>query len=192
MEFQDYQSLYLDLYEKYRKSRGLETQKEGIADDLEFEIELVKQITVNIDYILNLMAKGQKSKDVEEQAALSKQIEQHIDSSMEMRSKKDLIMKFMSQINVDTHISEEWRRFIDKQKAEELEVIIAEENLHPEKTRDYLASAFRDGELRSKGTRFASIMPPTTMFDADNMKEKKKHGVLDKLEQYFERYLLIS
>lgn len=192
MEFQDYQSLYLDLYEKYRKSRGERGQKEGIADDIEFEIELVKQITVNIDYILNLMARGQKAKNAEEQKILSKQIEQHIDSNMEMRSKKDLIMKFMSKINVDTRISEEWREFIDEQKANELEVIIAEENLHPEKTRDYLASAFRDGELRSKGTRFASIMPPTTMFDADNIKEKKKHLVLEKLEQYFEKYWLIS
>ena len=188
VEFQDYQSLYLDLYDKYRKSRRFE-EKETITDDIEFEIELVKRITVNIDYILKLMAKKQ-TLNAQDQQLLSKEIEQHIDASLDMRSKKDLIMSFMNKINTESHISEEWRQFIDEQKSKDLEKIIAEENLDPQKTRAYLDRAFRDGELKSKGTRFASIMPPTSMFDADHTKEKTKMMVLEKLESYFEKYCL--
>ncbi len=58
-DFQDYQSIYIDLYQKYRK--GTDGDKETINDDIVFEIELVKQIEVNIDYILMLVAKYQQS-----------------------------------------------------------------------------------------------------------------------------------
>jgi type I restriction enzyme, R subunit len=59
-DFQDYQSVYIDLYQEYRK--GANGSKESINDDIVFEIELVQQVEVNIDYILMLVAKYQKSK----------------------------------------------------------------------------------------------------------------------------------
>lgn len=186
MEFQDYQSRYIDLYDKYRKSpQG--TPKELIVDDIEFKMELVKQITVNIDYILNLIAKQQHS-PAEASSTLAGKIEKYISASPELRSKKGLIMEFISTINADSNVPAEWRKFIDQHKTAELESIIAEENLRPEATRTYLDRAFRDGELKSTGTKFARIMPPTSMFTADNIKEQKKAASLLKLQLYFEKY----
>ena len=54
-DLQDYQSIYLDLYDKYRRKE--EAEKEDITDDIEFEIELIKQVEINIDYILILVEK---------------------------------------------------------------------------------------------------------------------------------------
>lgn len=184
-DFQDYQSAYLDLYDKHR--RQSDGDKESINDDIEFEIELVKQVTINIDYILQLVAKYHKShmKDKEILTAIDKAM----NSSIELRSKKELIERFINTLNVHSDVDKDWRAFTDRNKAEDLEKIIEEENLKPEEARKFVANAFRDGELKSTGTGFASILPAVSMFDKDNTLAKKKTVVLDRLRSFFEKYL---
>lgn len=181
-EFQDYQSVYLDLYDKLRKHR--EADKENINDDLVFEIELVKQITINIDYILQLVARYNTSKDKE----ILVTIDKAMGSSPDLRSKKELIEQFIKTLNANTDVDRDWRIFADKARAAELEKIIEEENLKPEETRSFIANAFRDGQIRATGMSFARILPPVSMFDADNARAKKKSVVLDKLRAFFEKY----
>jgi type I restriction enzyme R subunit len=183
-DFQDYQSAYLDLYDKHRKHN--DADKENINDDIEFEIELVKQVTINIDYILQLVAKYHNSnmKDKEILTAIDKAM----NSSIELRSKKELIERFINTLNVNSDVDKDWRAFTEKSKSTELEKIIEEECLKPEETRKFIANAYRDGELKSTGTSFASILPPVSMFDKDNSKAKKKTIVLEKLKMFFEKY----
>ncbi len=184
-DFQNYQSAYLDLYDKLRKHT--KSDKENINDDIEFEIELVKQVTVNIDYILQLVANYHKSKMKDKELLTS--INKAMDSSIELRSKKELIENFINTLNLHSDVDRDWRKFTDKNKAEELEKIIEEENLKPEKTKKLIMNAFRDGELKSTGTGFASILPPISMFDKENTRTKKKTIVLEKLKLFFEKYL---
>jgi type I restriction enzyme, R subunit len=184
-DFQDYQSAYLDLYDKHRKHN--EADKESINDDIEFEIELVKQVTINIDYILQLVAKYHNSRMKDKEILTA--IDKAINSSIELRSKKELIERFINTLNVNSDVDKEWREFTEKSKSAELEKIIEEENLKPEETRKFIANAYRDGELKSTGTSFASILPPVSMFDKDNSKAKKKTIVLEKLKMFFEKYL---
>lgn len=182
--FQDYQSIYLDLYDKLRKHK--ESDKENINDDIIFEIELVKQVTTHIDYILQLVAEYHKS-DMTDKEILTT-IDKEINSSIEMRSKKELIERFIDTLNVHSDIDSDWRKFTAKNKAEELKKIIEEESLNPEKAKKFIDNAFRDGELRSTGIVFADILPPVSMFDKDNTRAKKKSVVLDKLKMFFEKY----
>ena len=184
-DFQDYQSAYLDLYDKFR--RHIEADKENINDDIEFEIELIKQVTINIDYILQLVAKYHQSKMKDKEILTT--IDKAMDSSIELRSKKELIERFINTLNVHSDIDQDWRAFTDKNKVEELEKIIAEEKLKPEQTKVLMANAFRDGELKSTGTRFAGILPPVSMFDKHNTRAKKKRRVLEKLTAFFEKYM---
>ncbi len=184
-EFQDYQSAYLDLYDKLRKNK--ESDKENINDDIEFEIELVKQITVNIDYILYLVAEYHKTKMQDAEIRIT--ITKAIDSSIELRSKKELIERFITALNAQSDVDRDWQEFKDKNKAEDLEKIIDDENLKPEKTRKFIANAFRDGEMKSTGTEFADILPPVPMFNKDNARAKKKTEVFEKLKLFFEKYL---
>lgn len=183
-EFQDYQSVYLDLYDKIRKHK--DADKENINDDIVFEIELVKQITINIDYILQLVAKYHKSHMKDKEILTS--IDKAMNSSIELRSKKELIERFINTLNANTDVDRDWRIFTDASKAKELQQIIEEENLKPEETRRLIANAFRDGELKSTGMAFAGILPPVSMFDKDNARAKKKSLVLDKLRSFFEKY----
>ncbi|WGK70152.1 type I restriction endonuclease subunit R [Candidatus Haliotispira prima] len=183
-DFQDYQSAYLDLYDKHRKQSH--SDKENINDDIEFEIELVKQVTINIDYILQLVAKyhGSSVKDKEILTTINKAI----DSSIELRSKKELIEQFIDTLNVDSDVDRAWSDFADKSRWEELDKIIEEEKLKPEKTKKFIINAFRDRELKSTGTDLAGILPPVSMFDKDNKRAKTKAIVLERLKLFFEKY----
>jgi type I restriction enzyme R subunit len=152
-DFQDYQSIYIDLYQKYRK--GADGDKETINDDIVFEIELVKQIEVNIDYILMLVAKYQES-NCKDKTILTT-IDKAINSSIELRSKKELIERFIEQVNVSTKVDEDWRKFLHERKEADISAIIEEEKLKPEETRRFIDNAFRDGILKTTGTAIDKI-----------------------------------
>ncbi|NMR89263.1 type I restriction endonuclease subunit R, partial [Vibrio parahaemolyticus] len=147
--------------------------KEIINDDIVFEIELVKQIEVNIDYILMLVAKYQES-SCKDKTILTT-INKAINSSFELRSKKELIESFIEQVNVSTKVDEDWRKFIDERKEEEISAIIEEEKLKPQETRRLIDNAFRDGVLKTTGTAIDKIMPPVSRFGGGRV--EKKQGI---------------
>lgn len=182
-DFQDYQSIYIDLYQEYRK--GADGDKETINDDIVFEIELVKQIEVNIDYILMLVAKYQQS-NCKDKSILTT-IDKAINSSIELRSKKELIERFIEQVNVSTKVDEDWRKFLHERKEADISAIIEEEKLKPEETRRFIDNAFRDGILKTTGTAIDKIMPPVSRFGGG--RAAKKQGIIEKLMLFFEKYL---
>ena len=182
-DFQDYQSIYIDLYQKYRK--GTDGDKETINDDIVFEIELVKQIEVNIDYILMLVAKYQQSNCKDKNILTT--IDKAINSSIELRSKKELIERFIEQVNVSTKVDEDWRKFLHERKEADITAIIEEERLEPEETRRFIDNAFRDGILKTTGTAIDKIMPPVSRFGGG--RAAKKQGIIEKLMLFFEKYL---
>ena len=181
-DFQDYQSRYIDLYQEYRKAANAD--KETINDDIIFEIELVKQIEVNIDYILMLVAKYQQSNCNDKDILTT--IDKAINSSIELRSKKELIERFIEQVNVSTKVDEDWRKFLDERKEEDISAIIEEEKLKPEETRRFIDNAFRDGMLKTTGTAIDKIMPPVSRFGGG--RAAKKQGIIEKLILFFEKY----
>ena len=185
-DFQDYIGTYTDLYEEY-KSRTEE--EESIKEDIVFEMELVKQVEVNIDYILMLVAKYHDS-NCEDKEILGS-IDKAIKSSLALRSKKELIDKFISKINADTNVYSDWAKFVKKQKEEDLENLIKEENLNEEATRKFLDNSFRDGEVKTTGTDIEKILPPMRRFGGGNRAEKKK-TIIDKIKKFFEKYFGIN
>jgi type I restriction enzyme R subunit len=181
IDFQDYTGIYNDLYEKYR----VHTDKDNIQDDIVFEMELVRQIEVNIDYILMLVAKYHESncKDKTILGAIDKAIK----SSLELRSKKELIEHFIETINAKTDVQKDWQSFVRVQKEADLESLISEEKLKPDETRKYLDNSFRDGTLKTTGTEIDKIMPPVSRFGGGN-RATKKQGLIEKLKAFFEKY----
>ncbi|MDK2990921.1 MAG: type restriction enzyme subunit, partial [Clostridiales bacterium] len=181
-DFQDYQSIYIDLYQKYVKNT--DADKEIINDDIIFEIELVRQIEVNIDYILMLVAKYQESNCKDKTILVT--IDKAINSSIELRSKKELIERFIEQVNVSTKIDEDWRKFLHERKEEDIAALIEEEKLKPEETRRFIDNALRDGALKTTGTAIDKIMPPVSRFGGN--RTAKKQGIIEKLMKFFEKY----
>jgi len=187
-DFQDYQSIYLGLYQKYRKTTDAE--KEVINDDLVFEIELIKQVEINIDYIIELIKKYHE--DHVKNKEILVDIRKAIDSSLKMRSKKDLIMHFIDQLDPHAIVEEEWIKYIDAKRKEELDKIIEEESLKSEETYKLMGNAFKSGILEFTGIEFPKILPPVSRFSPDGSFSKKKETVFQKLQAFFERFFDIS
>lgn len=182
-DMQDYQGRYNDLYDEWRARRE-EYTKEDITDDIVFEIELIKQVEINIDYILLLVKKYHDGHCEDKEILIS--INKAIDSSLELRSKKTLIENFIAGINDVDDILLEWKEFVAQKKEEELATIIAEENLKDVETRKFVDHSFRDGVMKTTGTDLDSIMPPMSRFSGE--REKKKANITNRLLQFFERF----
>lgn len=183
IDFQDYTGTYHDIYEDIKAKPG---DKASIIDDVVFEMELVKQVEVNIDYILMLVAKYHEDncKDKEILVAIDKAIK----SSLQLRSKKELIENFINTINTDSNINDDWQEFVKEQKKLDIQNLIGEEKLKPEETIKFVDNAFRDGILKTTGTDLDKIMPPVSRFGGGGSRDKKKQNVIEKLKKLFEKY----
>ena len=182
-ELQDYLGRYQDLRDEWKRQRE-NGDKENINDDIVFEIELIKQIEINIDYILMLVKKYHDTHCEDKEVLIS--IRRAVDASPELRSKKALIETFLAGINDVSDVLLEWREFVVKEKEAELEAIIASERLKPEETKRYIENSFRDGALKTIGTDIDKIMPPVSRFGGG--RAEKKQGVIDRLTKFFEKY----
>lgn len=181
-EFQDYQSIYIDLYQDLTKDKK---DKEKINDDIIFEIELIRQVEINIDYILMLVAKFHDSNCTDKGILIS--IDKAVNSSMQLRSKKELIEHFIQTVNATTKVDQDWKKFVEEQKESDLANIISEEKLKQKETRRLINNSFRDGLLKTTGTDIDKIMPPVSRFGGGN-REVKKQNIIDRLMGFFEKY----
>ena len=187
-DVQDYHSMYIDLYNEFRKT--IEGDKENINEDLVFEMELIKQIEINIDYILGLIKRYHD--DHTNNRELLMDINKAIDSSVELRNKKDLINQFITSLDVNAVVDEDWQKFVEKKKIEELEKIIESESLDHDATYNFIQNAFRDGSVAVTGTAISKVLPPVSRFSPTGERTQKRESVLTKLTNFFERFFDIS
>lgn len=183
-QLQDYQSNYLDLQEKWRRRRP--GDKENINDDLVFETELIRQVEINIDYILLLVQKYHDSNCTNKEMLVN--ISKAIGSSIQLRSKKELIENFIGSVNANTDVEKSWKDFVKQQKDEDLKEIIDSEHLKPQETKIFIDNSFRDGQVRTTGTDIDKILPPMSRFGGSDNRQEKKKTVVEKLQAFFERY----
>lgn len=187
-DLQDYLGRYQDLRDEWkrRRERGEATD---ITDDVVFEVELIKQIEINIDYILILVKKYHDSHCEDKDVLVT--IRKAIDASPELRSKKQLIEMFIAGVNDVDDVLGGWHNFVVKEREKELAQIIKEEKLKDAETRKFMENAFRDGEVKTTGTDIDRLMPPVSRFGSRN-RTAKKQGVIDKLKRFFERFFGIG
>lgn len=183
-DFQDYLGRYQDLRDEWNEKRK-KGESTDIIDDIVFEVELIKQIEINIDYILMLVNKYHDSHCEDKEVLIT--IKKAIDSSPELRSKKLLIENFISGINDVDDVMAEWSDYVNKNREEELLQIIDEEKLKGIETRKFIENAFRDGEIKTTGTEIDKLMPAVSRFGGGS-RAAKKQTVIDKLKSFFEKY----
>ena len=182
-DIQNYTGIYLDIRDEF-KPQG---DKDSIKDDVVFEMELVKQVEVNIDYILMLVAKYHASNCTDKEIIGA--IDKAIRSSIDLRSKKELIEAFIETINVNSDVRNDWKIFVAEQKEKEIEEVIVEHKLKPEETKEFIENAFRDGVLKTTGTDINKIMPSTSRFGGSGgNRTKLKQTIVERLQSFFEKY----
>ena len=186
-DIQDYTSVYLDLADKYRRESH---DKEDICDDIVFEMELVKQVEVNIDYILYLVRQYHDGhqQDMEIRVKISKSI----DSSPDLRDKKELIEKFIDSLTPDGDVDSEWKQYVNKEKRQQFDQIVEEEHLKKEKALEFIENAFQRGYVPEGGMELDSIMPPINPFDKAANRQGKIQIVLERIKAFFNKFFDIS
>lgn len=182
---QDYQSIYVDLYQKMRNKSKADL--DDIIADLTFEIELVRQVEVNVDYILMLVEKYHASNCKDK--TIVADIDRAVSSSPTLRDKKDLIDDFVASMTPESNVRGDWRKFIQERKDEELDKIIEEQKLKPEETRTFVEQAFENGRIETEGTAITNIMKPMSRFShGGESYEAKKQRLIERLQAFFERF----
>ena len=187
-ELQDYLARYQDLRDEWteRRKKG---DTVNIDDDIIFETELIRQIEINIDYILMLVKKYHDSHCKDKETLVT--IRKAVDASPELRSKKELIETFLDGINDVDDVMLEWRSFVAERKEQELETIIKEERLKPEETRKFIEASMQAGEIRTVGTDIDKLMPPVSRFGGGN-RAAKKQNIIERLKAFFEKFFGIG
>ena len=189
-DLQDYLGRYQDLRDEWKRKRE-SGESVDIQDDIVFEVELIRQIEINIDYILLLVQKYYDSHCVDKEVLIT--IHKAVDASPELRSKKDLIETFISGINdADNDVIIEWKKFVLEEKERQLDEIIREERLKPEETKKFIENAFRDGEVRTSGSAVDKLLPPMGRFSGSRNRAEKKKTVIERLKGFLERFFGIA
>jgi type I restriction enzyme R subunit len=188
MHYQDYLGWYNRLHDEFRPEHH--DEKENINDDIVFEMELVKQVQINITYILRLVQEYHDT-NYQDKTIIVK-IQKQIDASPDMRDKKDLIEKFIESMTPEggSSVESDWEAFIEQEKKEQLDAIIADENLKSQETHAFMQRAFNDGYVTETGTGIAKILPPSNPFLPES--GEKKQTVIDKLKAYLNKFLNTS
>jgi type I restriction enzyme R subunit len=141
--FNDFRSKYLDLWQKTKHDTAKE--KVSILDDVDFELELIHRDEINVTYILKLLAALKDAKK-SEQEAKKKEIVDILSGEANLRSKRELIEKFIEdnlpQIEDSDTILQEFEKFWTEEQQKAFETFVKEENLSSERTQklieDYL------------------------------------------------------
>ena len=187
-DLQGYLGRYQDLMDECKRKRE-SGESTDINDDIVFEIELIRQIEINIDYILMLVKKYHDTHCKDKEVLVT--IQKAVDASMELRSKKQLIEAFIAGINDVEDVMIEWNNYVARNREADLGRIITEEKLKPEETRRFLEMAFREGEVKTVGTDIDKLMPPVSRFGGGN-RAKKKQTIIGRLKAFFEKYFGIG
>ncbi|MDK8241629.1 type I restriction endonuclease subunit R [Corynebacterium coyleae] len=212
-ENQDYKSTYLDLYQSFKARTEMERvtregdEADGVEDtddsQLVFELELIKQVEINVDYILLLVEKMREdeAKDDNNAAQLTREtIAKQLDASPTLRPSKDLFTEFLSYVSnndekhdpaledKDEPVGDKWVRFITRKREEEADTLIAELKLRPEAAQRFISEALQEGVVESHGTAIAGILPRTRKFGAKANHGAVKQKVVERLQRYIERF----
>lgn len=186
-QMQDYLGLYNDIYQETH-AFTVTPDKEKVNEDLIFEMELVKQVEINIDYILELVKKYQKEQEEENKEIILQDIDRAVRSSPQMRDKKDLIDDFVKTITPTSNVDDDWNTFVHTRLQEEMQTIIKTENLNEDEARGYIKNCFNEGYVKVAGTEVANILPPSNPFKVESKYEQKKQNVIDKIKTFFNRF----
>ena len=184
--FEDYKGKYLDLNEKVKNDRA--THKTSILDDIDFELELIHRDQINVAYILQLLAQLKESK-ASDAAAQKKAIIDMLSGDIELRSKRELIEKFIEEnlphiSDVDA-IQDEFERFWHEEKIMALSKICEEEHLDQKQFKSLIESYTNYGREPLRDDIFKCLENRPSILKAREIGER----ILDKMKDFVQVFV---
>jgi type I restriction enzyme R subunit len=185
--FEDFKSKYLDLYDKVKSDH--QKEKVSILEDVDFELELIHRDEINVAYILQLLIKL-KSKVKTDVTQVEKEIFNLLNTEAHLRSKRELIEKFIKEnlpvIDDSDEIPQEFEKFWNVEQQKAFDLLVTEENLSADKAQslieDYLYAEREP--LRDEILELLEGEKPTVL-------ERKKTGdrILKKILNFVDTFI---
>ncbi len=180
-EFEDYKSKYLDVY---FETKNEDKEKESILDEIDFELELIRRDDINVDYILRLLAQFVGAGD-EEKEKIIKQVDDIMSGDEKLRSKRELIERFISNtlpnLTDSEQVDGEFQSFWSEEQEKALRAFCEEETLDPERLRKLIDKYSYSGRLPRQddyaSTRVADI--PI----------RERSSIIERLEEKFQKFI---
>lgn len=187
-EFEDFKSKYLDIYDRVKNESAKE--KVSILEDVDFELELIHRDEINVAYILSLLAKLTADSNPDVQTKIKKSISDLLSSQPQLRSKKELIEKFIEenlpQIDSSETITDEFDEFWDEQKQKAFNKMCKELNLDPKKTQKIIGD-YMFTENKPLGDDIVdAIQTKPTILQRIPVIEKARKAIMSFIEIFIE------
>ncbi len=185
--FEDYKSKYLDLHDKVKSEH--EKEKVSILDDVDFELELIHRDEINVRYIIQLLIKlkANQKKDAQQ---IEKEIINLLSTEAQLRSKKELIEKFIRDnmpVILDTDdIPQEFEKFWTAEQERAFHQIVNEERLSRDRTQ-----ALIENYLYSEQEPMRDEILDLIDGDRPTLLERKKMGkrILERINDFIETFI---
>ena len=185
-EFEDYKSKYVDLYQEIKNDR--QKEKVSILNDVDFELELIHRDEINVAYILRLLSQ-MKDTNEEKQKEQRKQINNIIGGDPRLRSKKELIEKFIEEtlphlVDGD-EVNEAFVKFVNDEQRVAFKDLCESEGLDVAKFEQTVAKYLYDG-INPLNDDIANAL-----LEKPKLLERRKliPRILDKMMEYVNTYI---
>ncbi len=185
--FEDYKTQYLDLRDKVKRENAKE--KVSILNDIDFELELIHRDEINVTYILKLLANLKNSVSVDEKEKQLKNIMDIVAGDTQLRSKRELIEKFINEhlpiIEDSEDIPDEFVQFMTAEKLQAIKSLSKEEGLDSDK----LEKVIGDYMFTEKIPLRDDII--NTMKTRPSLKERKTKAerITNKILEFIETFI---
>ena len=131
--YEDFKSKYYDLADYVKSiSNDNNSAKVSILKDVAFDLELIQRDEITLGYILQLLAKSSEYATQQEQKEKTDKILKDVDNTPNLRSKKELIRKFiansMQGLNADS-IEDGFEAFMEIERQKEVSRLCQDELL---------------------------------------------------------------
>lgn len=186
-EFEDYKGKYLDLYEKVK--REAQKEKVSILDDIDFELELIHKDRVNRAYILKLLRDFKEEKEPSKSAAKKKAIIDLLGGDVSLRSKRELIEKFIEEnlpeIKDADKIEDEFEQYWQDQKVLALSKICEEEHLNKKQFNALIEAYIYSGQVPIRDDVFKCLDNQPSILQARSIGER----IIEKMREFVETFV---
>ncbi|MEX6632970.1 type I restriction endonuclease subunit R [Hyphococcus lacteus] len=190
--FEDYKSKYLDIYDKTRNDS--EGEQSSIINDIDFELELIQRDEINVAYILALLADLHKAdqktdakskKDANEKR---KAISDLLGSEAQLRSKKELIERFiaehMPKVKKGEDVAVAFKAYWTEERQSALATLCEEEGLRPDQIESIIESYHFTGQTPLRDTVVAALVEKPKVLERKKIVERVTEKIIALIRRF--------
>jgi len=188
---QDYRSTYNDIRDWLRREKDGKDKEDSTVnwDDVVFEVDLLKSLEINLDYILELIFENNKK--VKDKASLVEEVRRLIRASIGNRAKESLVVDFINQTDIDTiqdkaSIIDAFFTFAQAEQKREAEELISAESLNKDAAKRYIIASLKREYASENGTELNAILPKMSPLNPQYL--TMKQSVFQKIVAFVEKF----